>query len=296
MFFSNPESDRIFERTLLRLEFQTLAGFSLKAGAKISTFLAFLQTFHNFFSIFTPENAIDRLSARFQNDMESIIFVLQREKCMKHLLIYIGMACAAASCTPARPKLQSGDLLFEAGAGSAMSEAIRSATGSARELSYTHVGIAVVNGGADSVLEATSEGGVRMTTLEEFLEGAARIDGAPAVTAARLRDTSGLAASLNRALQHLGEPYDYSYRPDNGKMYCSELVWESYRRPSGERIFPARPMNFRDEQGELPRYWRELYERLGEEVPEGVPGTNPNEMARDSALRITGHFFRFRDR
>ena len=42
------------------------------------------------------------------------------------------MACAAASCTPARPKLQSGDLLFEAGAGSAMSEAIRSATGSAR--------------------------------------------------------------------------------------------------------------------------------------------------------------------
>lgn len=228
--------------------------------------------------------------------MESIIFVLQREKCMKHLLIYIGMACAAASCTPARPKLQSGDLLFEAGAGSAMSEAIRSATGSARELSYTHVGIAVVNGGADSVLEATSEGGVRMTTLEEFLEGAARIDGAPAVTAARLRDTLGLAASLNRARQHLGEPYDYSYRPDNGKMYCSELVWESYRRPSGERIFPARPMNFRDEQGELPRYWRELYERLGEEVPEGVPGTNPNEMACDSALRITGHFFRFRDR
>lgn len=186
--------------------------------------------------------------------MESIIFVLQREKCMKHLLIYIGMACAAASCTPARPKLQSGDLLFEAGAGSAMSEAIRSATGSARELSYTHVGIAVVNGGADSVLEATSEGDVRMTTLEEFLERAARIDGAPAVTAARLRDTSGLAASLGRARQHLGEPYDYSYRPDNGKMYCSELVWESYRRPSGERIFPARPMNFRDEQGELPRY------------------------------------------
>ena len=45
MFFSNPESDRIFERTLLRLEFQTLVGFSLKAGAKISTFLAFLQTF-----------------------------------------------------------------------------------------------------------------------------------------------------------------------------------------------------------------------------------------------------------
>lgn len=206
------------------------------------------------------------------------------------------MACAAASCTPARPKLQSGDLLFEAGAGSAMSEAIRSATGSARELSYTHVGIAVVNGGVDSVLEATSEGGVRMTTLEEILERAARIDGPRPVTAARLRDTSGLAASLGRARQHLGEPYDYSYRPDNGKMYCSELVWESYRRPSGERIFPARPMNFRDEQGELPRYWRELYERLGEEVPEGVPGTNPNEMARDSALRITGHFFRFRDR
>ena len=75
-------------------------------------------------------------------------------------------------------------------------------------------------------------------------------------------------------------------------MYCSELVWESYRRPTGERIFAARPMNFRNEDGTLPRYWTELFERLGEEIPEGVPGTNPNEMARDSALRTVGHFFR----
>lgn len=198
----------------------------------------------------------------------------------------------AVSCASRSPQLENGDLLFQAGKTSAMSDAIRSATGSERQLSYTHVGIFLSGNGADSVLEATSDGGVRMTTLQEFLEGSARIEGAPAVTAARLKDTAGLAASLQRARAHLGEPYDYSFRPDNGKMYCSELVWESYRRPTGKRIFAARPMNFRNEDGTLPRYWTELFERLGEEIPEGVPGTNPNEMARDSALRTVGHFFR----
>lgn len=125
---------------------------------------------------------------------------------MKQLLIYICMVMGAVSCTSRSPQLENGDLLFQAGKTSAMSDAIRAATGSGRQLSYTHVGIFLSGNGADSVLEATSDGGVRMTTLQEFLEGSARIEGAPAVTAARLKDTAGLAASLQRARAHLGEP------------------------------------------------------------------------------------------
>ena len=113
----------------------------------------------------------------------------------------------------------------------------------------------------------------------------------PAVVAMRLRDTTGTAQALEQARERLGLPYDYSFRPDNGKLYCSELVWECYRRPDGSPRFPAQPMNFRAPDGSMPAFWTELFERLGEQIPEGVPGTNPNDMARDPQLDEVGRWF-----
>ena len=162
------------------------------------------------------------------------------------------MAAAAAGCGRNIPALESGDLLFQAGKGTEMAGAIAAATGAARQIDYTHVGIALCANGADSVLEASTEG-VRTVALKDFLAEAGSIHGRPAVVAMRLRDTCGLAASLLRAHNCLGLPYDYSFRPDNGRLYCSELVWESYRRTDGTPIFPARPMNFRAADGTMPR-------------------------------------------
>lgn len=210
---------------------------------------------------------------------------------MIRCLLYIGILFGFASCSRNTPSLRPGDLLFQVGAKSEMSGAISAATRNGTRLNYTHVGIALPAPGADSVLEATSDGGVRVTPLAEFLEGSAYLDGRPIVTVMRLRDTSGAAASIQRARTYLGQPYDFSYRPDNGKMYCSELVWESYRRADGRRIFTARPMNFRAPDGTMPDFWVELFDSLGESIPEGVPGTNPNGMARDAALEEVDRYF-----
>ena len=206
-------------------------------------------------------------------------------------LLYIGILFLLSACASRQPELHPGDLLFQVGAASSMSGAITAATERDSELNFTHVGIAIPGNGADSVLEATSDGGVRITRLEDFLDRAARIGGRPAVVAMRLRDTSGVSASVERARGYLGQPYDYSYRPDNGKIYCSELVWESYRDPYGERIFTARPMNFRAADGTMPAYWTALFEESGEEIPEGEPGTNPNDMAREGVLTEVGRYF-----
>ena len=202
-------------------------------------------------------------------------------------IIYIGILLSAASttgCAPSStPALRTGDLLFQCGTG-AMTEAITDATGGARGLDFSHVGIVLHGEAADSVLEATAPEGVRIVALTDFLDASARIEGAPAVVAMRLRDTTGVAASVDRARGRLGLPYDYWFLPDNGCWYCSELVYESYRRPDGAFCFTARPMNFRAADGSLPRYWTELFDRLGEPVPEGVAGTNPNDMAQEEAL------------
>lgn len=196
-----------------------------------------------------------------------------------------------AACTQQREQLRTGDLLFQAGSESAMSSAIAAATGRDEALKFTHVGIAVIGSRADSVLEATSDGGVRMTVLSDFLNKSARLNGRPVVVAKRLKDTAGIAAAVARARTFLGQPYDYSFRPDNGKLYCSELVWESYLAPDGRRLFPAQPMNFRAADGSMPPFWNELFAKLGEEIPEGLPGTNPNDMSRDTLLTEVFRWF-----
>lgn len=214
---------------------------------------------------------------------------------MTRIHIYIAALLTAVSCTPSQPRIQTGDLLFQVGAESAMSGAIAAATVRDSTLTFTHVAIALADpsGGSerDSVLEASGDGGVRITSLDAFLDRSAHIGNRPAVVAMRLRDTTGVAASVIRARAFTGLPYDYSYRPDNAGMYCSELVWESYRDTLGRRIFPARPMNFRAQDGSMPAFWIELFEKLGEPIPEGVPGTNPNDMARDPHLEEIGRWF-----
>ena len=209
---------------------------------------------------------------------------------MRTLILYIGIL-AGTACTQQREQLRSGDLLFQVGRESAMSGAIMAATGKSEEVKFTHVGIAVISSRADSVLEATSDGGVRMTALSDFLNKSARLNGRPVVVAKRLKDTAGIAAAVARARTFLGQPYDYSFRPDNGKLYCSELVWESYLDPDGRRLFPAQPTNFRAADGSMPPFWNELFAKLGEEIPEGLPGTNPNDMSRDTLLTEVFRWF-----
>lgn len=92
------------------------------------------------------------------------------------LLLYIGILLCGFSCTRNAPCLHPGDLLFQVGETSEMTGAITAATGKERQLNYSHVGIAVRSRGVDSVLEATSDGGVRVTALGDFLARSARID------------------------------------------------------------------------------------------------------------------------
>lgn len=211
---------------------------------------------------------------------------------MKRSLLYIGTIFSAVFCSRNDFHIQHGDLLFQVSEPTPMANAISDATGDPGTENFTHVAIVLTLNGADSVLEASPQGGVRIVSLAKFLESSARIGGKPGVAVMRLRDTSGLANSIARASRHLGEAYDFTYRPANGKMYCSELVYESYLSSDGSPLFRAQPMNFRAADGTLPRFWQELFERFGEEVPEGVLGTNPNDMAKEQVLKPVHSYFR----
>ena len=138
-------------------------------------------------------------------------------------LLYIGILLCGFSCARNAPCLHPGDLLFQVGETSEMTGAITAATGKERQLNYSHVGIAVRSRGVDSVLEGTSDGGVRVTALGDFLARSARIDGRPAVTVMRLRDTTGVAAAIERAQNSSDSPT--ITRSDRTTARCIAANW-----------------------------------------------------------------------
>ena len=178
--------------------------------------------------------------------------------------------------------LRPGDLLFFSDT-TGMGSAVRESTGE-----YTHV--ALVESVDDTVwiIDATQRYGVSRRPLSikygssdfpdvyRFKYGCFSID-----------------SVLARARLFIGQPYDNAFLPDNGALYCSELVYEVFLddcSDKGKHPIEAKPMNWRDKEGNLPQYWQEHFKKLGMSVPEGVPGTNPTDLSRSPLLRrvVTG--------
>ena len=171
--------------------------------------------------------------------------------------------------------LHSGDLIFvkEKVQASPFDKAIALSTGT-----YTHVGIVEKAQDGLYILEATSKKGVVRTPWAEFIQENACFD------VMRLKISIDIPATLQCAKQYLGRPYNFSFAFREEKIYCSQLVALSYRDKKGHALFPAKPMNFYDMNGNLPDFWRKLFTQLGESIPQGVLGTNPNDMAHSSLL------------
>ena len=188
---------------------------------------------------------------------------------------------------------QAGDLLFQVAADGAFSDAIVTATAQRDSLQFSHVAIvAVAEDGTPYVVEASSRCGVARTAWDTFFAASQPVSGHPGVVAMRVTERDfPVAEAVARAETHIGEAYDWSFRPDNGSLYCSELVYESFRRADGSPLFTARPMNFRAADGHMPAFWTELFDRLGEPIPEGIPGTNPNDLAKEPVLQEVWRFF-----
>lgn len=144
-----------------------------------------------------------------------------------------------------------------------------------------HVAIFHRQGGRTFALEAIHSG-VGLTPMDSFM---ARRE---AVLAARLRDTLGVARSVERALRFIGRPYDFNFMPDDSAFYCSELVQKCYRDSRGELVFKPIPMSFHDKSGRITPYWHDYYARQGLQVPEGEPGSNPGDLSRSAAICILG--------
>lgn len=171
-------------------------------------------------------------------------------------------------------KFRTGDLLFCSKKNSEMEKAIGSSTGE-----YTHVAIVEVDSiGRVWIIEADGSEGVHRIPYSRWNY---HFFGADAY---RLNEPFDTTAVIERAKSFIGQPYDDCFLPNNGMMYCSELVYEAYLADDGSHLFKSKPMNFRDSRGKMPKYWKRHFRRLGIAIPEGVEGTNPTDMSKSPLL------------
>ena len=164
--------------------------------------------------------------------------------------------------------------------------AIADATGTPDSLNLIHVAIAEVEGDQTWIIDATIKYGVDRHPLDTFLTQFTLKDGSyPVFEVMRLKDDKVAETAVERAKSFVGTSYDVAFLPDNGALYCTELVQVSYLTDDGSRIFPSEPMNFKNAEGEYPLYWQQLFALIGQSIPQDIPGTNPQAMARDPQLR-----------
>lgn len=183
-----------------------------------------------------------------------------------------------------------GDLLFQDLDCGPLCDAIEKVTTGYQGANFSHVGIAAVNDdGSIVVIEAVSSG-VKVTPLWTFLGRSVDTKGRPKVVVGRLRRAYRhlIAPAIEEAFSLEGKPYDKVFAIDNKAYYCSELIYEIFRRANDNTpVFTLQPMTFREPGTEqTQQVWQDYFSTLGVPVPEGQPGINPGGISRSAALTI----------
>ncbi|WP_430974305.1 YiiX/YebB-like N1pC/P60 family cysteine hydrolase [Sunxiuqinia rutila] len=186
-------------------------------------------------------------------------------------------------------KLQNGDLLFSEPVSGRLSEAIDQVTQTHKQTHFSHVGMAILENDAVYVLHASAEGGTCQVTLDQFLHPNGD---STQVTVYRLKPAfqKAIAPAIAKAKNLLGKPYNFSYVLSDTSHYCSEFIYRGFEEDS---IFVLNPMTFKNPAtSTFSPAWVAHYEKLSMDIPEGLPGCNPNGMAASEKLERLGLLIR----
>ncbi|WP_349657638.1 YiiX/YebB-like N1pC/P60 family cysteine hydrolase [Xanthomonas sp. 10-10] len=182
-------------------------------------------------------------------------------------------------------RVHDGDLLFVTAARTGLSGAIDDATATRGELSFDHVALVAHAGDTQVVLHA-DEHGSREQPLQAFIDEATARHRQVVVYRLTPEHRVAISDAIAQARRMLGKPYNQTYVQDDNSYYCSDFIERAFR---AHHVFALQPMNFRNLQtGQVSPYWTEFYRSKGMAVPQGLPGTNPNDMATAAALRVVG--------
>lgn len=203
------------------------------------------------------------------------------------LLLTVFVGCT----TKSRPvsEIQQGDILFQNLQCGPLCDAIEAVTHGVDGKNFSHCALVVKVNDTLKVVEAIGSK-VQVNSLKTFFVRSGDTNVIRNITVERLKKPFRklIQAAQNYALKQVGEPYDDDFIMNNGKWYCSELIYAAFKQGNqGKAFFPLEPMTFKDPKTHkfFPA-WVEYYKKLDEPIPEGQPGTNPGLISRSRKIYV----------
>ena len=201
----------------------------------------------------------------------------------KSFLIIINLLLSSSVFAQTTP-LKNGDLLFINVNCGAMCDAINAVTEGFENNDFNHVGMIYSDNNEDFYVYEAISAGVVKTSLNDFLK---RTDVVYKGTIkAPFQHLIPLAAAFCE--ENLGVQYDADFLYDNGKYYCSELLYDAFLNANNNQpFFQLFPMTYKEPgSDDFFPVWVEHFQEQGIEIPEGLPGCNPGGMSLDEKVEM----------
>lgn len=203
---------------------------------------------------------------------------------LSSILLSAVLSCGLVADGQVNTKLKTGDLLFQDIDCGPLCDAIEAVTEGYNGKDFSHIGLVYLRNDTVYVIEAIGSN-VHLTPYGQFAARSAK----PLVTArVKKRYQKLVDKAVSFALQQCGTAYDDDFLYDNGRYYCSELVYDAFKFANGGKpFFQLEPMTFRvPGSKDFFPIWVEYYQKLHEDIPEGKPGINPGGISRSNKLDV----------
>lgn len=166
-----------------------------------------------------------------------------------------------------------------------MCEAINEVTTGYAGLKFNHIGLVAIKNDEIYVIEASGEA-VKSTPLNTFLRYSSQT-----MYLGRLKEeyVDLIPDAIAFASKQIGVPYDDEFLYDNGKYYCSELIYDAFKSAYKQPFFSLFPMTYKP-LGSNTYFpvWVNYFKELGQPIPEGLPGCNPGGLSISDRITILG--------
>ena len=179
--------------------------------------------------------------------------------------------------------LKHGDLLFQDLNCGGLCDAIESVTEGIDGRDFSHCGIIAIENDSIFALEAIGPGVIK-TPIQKFISRSGQENVVPMRLEVKYQKLIPDAIEFINA--KMSAAYDDVYDLANDKYYCSELLYEAFKKSNdGKALFPLNKMTFKNPKtGEFDPAWVSYFRELGVDIPEGEDGINPGAISRSSFL------------
>lgn len=185
-------------------------------------------------------------------------------------------------------KLKTGDIIFQSMNCGPLCEAINEVTEGYQRKDFSHLGLVLIQNDSIYIIEAGGKE-VKLTPYKTF-----KTYTNEEMYVGRLKPKyrKYIPEAIAFSLKQIGTPYDEEYLYDNGKYYCSELIYDAFLKSYKKPLFLMFPMTFKSPKtNEFFDVWEEYYNNLKMEIPEGKLGCNPGGISTSDKLKIIGTIF-----